>query len=200
MRFWFILFVAAVTGTPSLATEKAWVCSDRLNRRTCPGTHCGVVGQFFHREGVTIYEEKSGWARVSKYYDASCLDGRSQSVDFGNPSCSSQNGINNGKFSEWVSLKYLATTRPPDPGSTITGIAEMISASDDFTKYKSAFVKASNKLMVSGRCTTNDFQNTGGWIKSTTTYHDQPVYFTYCGAMKRSNRIYLNASNGRIFQ
>lgn len=30
-------------------------------------------------------------------------------------------------------------------------------------------------------------------------HRDQPIYFTYCDGMSASNRIYLDASNGRIF-
>ena len=36
-------------------------------------------------------------------------------------------------------------------------------------------------------------------MKSAIKYRDEPVYFTYCGGMTISNRIYLNAETGRIF-
>lgn len=62
--------------------NRQWVTSERLNRRTCPSESCGVVGQFFFREGVTIYETRDGWARVTEPYDASCASGRSEYVDF----------------------------------------------------------------------------------------------------------------------
>ena len=200
MRSCLIVFLAAIAALPALAAEKSWVSSDRLNSRTCPAIHCGIVGHFFYRERVTIYEVKNGWARVSKYYDASCRNGKSEYVDSGDAKCSPANGVKNGKFAEWVSLQYLAAKRPSDPGAGTVGIAKLVSQSDDFRKYKSAFVKASTELMASGKCTKDDFEKSGGWVKSTTTYHDRPVYFTYCGGLTHSNRLYLDASNGRIFQ
>ena len=44
---------------------RLWVTSERLNRRTCPSESCGVVGQLFFREGVTVHEERDGWARIT---------------------------------------------------------------------------------------------------------------------------------------
>src|SRR5215217_35282 len=70
----------------------AWVSIDRLNRRTCPAASCGSVGVLFFREKATLYEERQGWARISRYYDASCQNGRSIYVDTGNASCDSENG------------------------------------------------------------------------------------------------------------
>lgn len=119
---------AASTGSPpsGTATEddgKFWVTSERLNRRTCPSDSCGVVGQFFFREGATILEHRDGWARVTEPYDASCVNGRSQYVDTGNASCDPANGISDRKFAEWVSAKYLSETRPTDPAAS--GIEEL---------------------------------------------------------------------------
>lgn len=182
------------------ADAKYWVTSDRLNRRTCPAVHCGIVGQLFHREGATVYEQKDGWARVSKRYDASCRNGRSEYVDSGDNKCSVSNGIKDGKFAEWVFLEHLSEIRPPDPGAGATGMAKAISQSDDFRHYESAFVTAAEKLVSSGRCTLVEIGNNGGWTKSTTTYRNKPVYFMYCGGMTLSNRLYLNADTGQIFQ
>lgn len=153
-----------------------------------------------YREQAVVHEKKGGWGRVSKYYDASCKNGISEYVDSGNARCSTANGITNGKFAEWVSLDYLAANRPPDPGAGAAGFEKLVSGSDDYRKYKSAFVKAAQNLIAAGRCTADDFKQMGGWVKSTTTYRNKPVYFTYCGGMTLSNRIYLNAATGDIFR
>ncbi len=85
---------------------KYWVTVDRLNRRTCPATNCGVVGGLFFREGVNVLEQKDGWARISKYYNASCVDGKSEYLDEGNSECVPSNGIVEGEFAEWVSFNF----------------------------------------------------------------------------------------------
>src|SRR5690606_4483053 len=99
-------------GEGAIADRLFWVTSDRLNRRTCPSENCGIVGQFFFREGVTVHERRNGWARVSQRYDASCVGGRSKYVDAGNANCDPANGISEGKFAEWVSATYLSENRP----------------------------------------------------------------------------------------
>ena len=182
------------------ADTEYWVTSDRLNRRTCPAAHCGIVGRLFYREGVTVYEQKDGWARISKRYDASCHNGKSEYVDSGDNRCSVSNGVKDGKFAEWVSFEHLSEIRPPDPGAGATGMAKAVSQSDDFRHYERAFVTAAEKLVSSGRCTLEEISNNGGWMKSATTYRNKPVYFMYCGGMTRSNRLYLNADTGQIFQ
>lgn len=177
-----------------------WSAVDRLNRRTCPSTQCGVVGQVFFRESVQIFEIQNGWARITHYYDASCVLGVSEYIDFGNPRCEADNGIVEEQFAEWVSVEHLSETRPPDPGANRVGIADAVSQSDDFRRYERQFVDAAAQLINDGRCTERDFRNNGGWIKSVTTHRDQPVYFTYCGSFDRSGRLYLDVSSGRIFR
>ena len=94
-----------------------WVTVDRLNRRTCPKESCGSVGVLFFRENASIYEEQNGWARISKYYDASCQNGKSEYVDSGNASCNPANGIVDGRFAEWVSSQFLSSNKPNDPAA-----------------------------------------------------------------------------------
>lgn len=80
--------------------EKLWVISQRVSRHTCPSITCGIVGELFYRESVTPIEVQGDWARVSKSYDASCTNGRSDYVDTGNDQCNRGNGI-------WVEAAYL---------------------------------------------------------------------------------------------
>jgi hypothetical protein len=179
--------------------REAWVTVDRLHRRTCPDERCGSVGTLFFRDKATIYEESMGWARISKVYDASCKGGRSEYVDAGNAKCEPSNGIVNGQFAEWVSLQYLSAERPADPAAGATGDFALVSGSDDYQTYKNVFAKAATDLIASGRCTRTDFVEMGGWIKSA-NHRTEPIYFTYCGGMRIENRLYLDASTGRVFR
>lgn len=183
---------------PVFAGDEYWVTVDRLDRRTCPESVCGVVGQLFFREKVTVLERDSGWVRISKYYDASCVNGKSEYVDSGNSLCIASNGIKNGELSEWIQDKYISEIRPADPGKDATGIAKSVSASNDYRIHKEAFNIAAETLINSGKCTFDELKSQGGFYKST-NYKSEPIYFTYCGGYNKSNKIYLNASTGDIF-
>ncbi len=193
----FMIVLAAVLAMPSVAyAEKLWVTVDRLNRRTCPDTSCGIVGRLFFREGVDVFERRGSWVRISRYYNASCVNGHSEYVDSGNATCTAANGIESGEFAEWVYAKALSTKRPLDPAKGTSGTAALIRGSDDYQKYKGAFVKATEALLASGRCTKAHFKEMGGWVKSS-TYGGSPIYFTYCGDYRK---IYLNAETGQTFE
>ena len=183
----------------SESSNKHWVTSDRLNRRTCPSTDCGIVGQFFFREGTDVFEDKDGWARVSRYYDASCANGRSEYVDSEDSRCDPENGIVDGKFSEWVFADFLSEDRPPDPAADATGLEVLVAGSDDFQKYRGAFAQAAQSLISSGQCREADFRKWDGWMKSVND-RSQPIYFIYCGGSKVSNRLYLNTETGEVFR
>jgi len=86
-----------------------WVTSQRLARHSCPSATCGVVGEFYYRGGVQPLETRDGWVRVSKYYDASCTNGRSDYVETGNAQCAQSNGIVDGQFAEWVPETRVGT-------------------------------------------------------------------------------------------
>ena len=146
-----------------------------------------------------MYATSNGWARITNYYDASCRNGHSEYVDEGNSSCSPSNGVEEGKFAEWVSVKYLSKNRPADPGAGATGDYALVKGSDDYRQYKDVFAKSASELIASGKCTAQDFKNMGGWMKSS-NHMNQPIYFTYCGGMRTDKRIYLNAANGKTFK
>ena len=177
----------------------AWVTADRLNRRTCPEVTCGSVGVLFFRGGVTVYEERNGWVRISRRYDASCYNGESEYVDSGNAACNEENGIVDGRFAEWVSEAYLSSERPSDPAAGATGDHALVSGSDDYRVYSDVFAKAASELIAAGSCSRADFEEMGGWFKSSFRA-DEPIYFTYCGEMILDNRLYLNASTGEVFR
>lgn len=184
--------------TDNLSKKRHYVTSERLNRRTCPSTDCGIVGQLFFREGVSIFEMRGEWARITKRYHASCVDGRSEHVDTGNASCDPSNGISDGKFSEWVSTDFLSEDRPLDPAESASDAERLIAGSDDFARHRNAFAIAANSLISQRRCKEKDFLEVGGWRKSS-SHKSEPIYFTYCDGFSRENRIYLNAVTGEIF-
>ncbi len=177
-------------------TTQMWVTTDRADRRTCASIECGTVGDLFYREAASVFETKAGWARVTKYYPALCTGGRFEYVKSGKADCTPANGITDGKVAEWVRLDRLSRNRPADPAAGAQGVAALVGNSDDFHRYKSAFVKAAEKLLSSGECSEKDFKDIGGWMKSTNK--GAGIYFTYCGG--GSLRIYLDVSNGRTFR
>ena len=177
---------------------RVWVTSERLQRHSCPSERCGIVGQLFFRESATVLERRGGWARISERYDAACSSGRSEYVDKGNAECVAANGIVDGKFAEWVKAEHLSAARPPDPAATAAADEKLVAGSDDFARYRRAFVIAARTLIEDGRCTAGDFEENGGWMKSS-NHRDEPIYFMYCGGFTVANRIYLDASSGRIF-
>jgi len=179
--------------------SKMWVSAERIDRHTCASAACGVVGRLDFREAVDVHERNGDWIRVSKFYDASCLNGRSEYVDEGNAACVSDNGIVDGKFAEWVQARHLSNTRPADPAEAAAADEQLIKDSDDFTRHRRAFVTAARALIDRGECTGADLQENGGFVKSS-NHRDEPIYFTYCGGYTTANRIYLNAKTGEIFR
>lgn len=197
-----VLVAASLSGSGALVAQEVgaqlWANADRVNRRTCPSTECGSVGQLFFREAAEVFEERDGWIRITKYYDGSCVNDRSQYVDSGNASCAASNGFDGSQFAEWVSADFLVDVRPADPGVGATGSAMLVAQSDDFRIHQAAFVAAADKLIGDGTCTEKNFIDNGGWVKSMNN-KTEPVYFMYCGS-GGGDRIYLNASTGRTYR
>ncbi len=190
---------AAVAFTvPAVAQTQMWTSVDSAHRRTCPSTQCGSVGTLFYRESAKVFETRNGWSRVSRYYDAACSGGRSAYVDSGNADCTTTNGIEGGQLAEWVRSDLLTAQRPADPSEGATGTAALIGQSDDFRLHREAFVKATDELIASGTCRPSDFEEWGGWMKSSNKGTGTGIYFSYCGG--GSDRIYLDVGSGRVFR
>ncbi|MHB2240379.1 hypothetical protein [Pseudomonas monsensis] len=197
-RFILSLSIYAAVQTLSihaLAENKLWVTTDRTDRHTCPSTKCGVAGRLIFREGVEVLETKGEWVRITKAYSASCVGGKSEYVKEGNKSCTTANGIKEGNFAEWVQVKDLSRDRPEDPAEGATGDDSLIKGSDDYRIYKIQFSRAARQLINDGTCTEGDFQEMGGWMASSN--RGQGMYFTYCGGMTLSNKVYLDVKTGK---
>lgn len=189
-----LCIVFQMLSAPAMADNQLWVNTDRTDRHTCPSTDCGVAGRLMFREGVEVLEKKAEWVRVTKRYSASCVNGKSEYVKEGNAACVSSNGITDGKFSEWVQTKDLVVKRPEDPANGASGDDALIKGSDDYRLYKTQFSQGARKLINDGTCTEGDFQEVGGWMSSSN--RGKGTYFTYCGGMTLSNKVYLNVNTG----
>jgi len=189
---------AAAPARASEALEQRWVTAERLNRRTCPSTDCGVVGKLFHREAVRVHEERDGWVRVTRPYGAMCVNGKIGIVDTGEAACTEANGVEAGMMAEWVSAAYLSAARPGDPAAGAQGRETLVAASDDYAARRTAFLTAAETLIASDRCTEADFRENGGFTKSTNG--GAAVYFVYCGGTTVRNRLYLDADTGEIYR
>ena len=211
-RFWFLFESGTIkTVEPSQSNSSSngvqntesdsdgiyWVTIDRLNRRTCPATTCGIVGRLIFREGTSVREIRDGWARISPYYSPTCVNGQNEYVDTGDNRCTTENGVVEGRFAEWVSTAYLSQTRPPDPADGANDSEALVSGSDDFRLYRAEFVAAANSLIAFGMCKESDFREWGGWIKST-NHSNRPIYFMYCGTKMPPDRFYLDVNSGDI--
>jgi hypothetical protein len=179
--------------------EQMWVTAERIDRHTCPRSSCGTVGTLDLREAVTVVEQENGWARITHRYDAACRSGRSEFVETGSAACEPGNGIVDGQLAEWVQARFLSTARPADPAASAAADEDLVKGSDDFPRYRRAFVKAAQQLITDGECTVADFQEMSGFVKSQ-NHKSEPIYFTYCGGMTIANRIYVNAKTGEIYR
>ena len=188
-------------GHPLIAEPmERYVSADQLSVRSCPSTSCGRISWLLSGQKVTVSETKDGWARISKYYNASCKGGVSDYVDSGNAACSRENGIVDGQFAEWVSLVYLAESREEPKPASNSSLVNALSKSDNFGTYEPVFTEVTQKLVHDGQCTEADVVENGGWVKATGPNADLPVFFIYCGGFSVAYRLYLDASSGRVFR
>ena len=183
----FILISALLGMTQVMAgaTEPGtfYVTADTLNVRLSPSPSGKVTNRLDRGTRVEVLEVKSGWARVSRYYDGS-LEGLS------------------GQVARWVAAGHLDPSPPKPQEATTSGDSPLEKAlrnSDDFGKYRDEFVIASKDLIERGRCSLHDFQESGGWVRST-NQKSKPIYFIYCGGFHVRNRLYLNVATGEVFQ
>jgi hypothetical protein len=196
----FIVVVAAASEGSAQTNgngREMYVTVDRLIRRTCPSTSCGDVGGLLSGEKVIVLEERDGWARITRTYDAACQDGISAYVDKGNARCETSNGIIEGQMAEWVAIQFLGQDREPDPQAN-SNSERLVLGSDNFKSHREIFTNSAVDLIKNGTCTESDFLEMGGWVASTS--QGPNVYFMYCGGMTVANRIYLDVSTGRVFQ
>jgi hypothetical protein len=158
-----------------------FVTSDELNERLQPRIDGKISNVIYRGQKVTVYEYKDGWARISPYYNQS-VEGSS------------------GTAARWVFAKYLSETKPIEKKVAVNSkLGDSLRKSDDFSKLKPEFLKASQKLIDANTCKISDFMEMGGWVRSS-KHKPRHIYFTYCGGFHRDNRIYLEPATGRVFK
>ena len=154
-----------------------------LNVRLEPNKKGSITSSIYENQQVNVYEIKQGWGRVSEYYNGE-VEGKT------------------GMVARWVFMKHLSKNPPIEKESDKTKISileKALKSSDNYSRYKKSFIKASEDLIKEKTCTVNDFKEMGGWMRSP-AYSPKPIFFTYCGGMIKENRIYLNAKTGEIFR
>ncbi len=112
-------------------------------------------------------------------------------------------------ITEWATMQqgFTATSNQVETPTAISArvftdaqIQSAISKSDDYKIHRAAFEKAANFLLTKNRCTQQELKEYGGFVKAQGGYKNQPIYFTYCGGVKTSNRFYVDADTGLVSQ
>ncbi len=80
-----------------------------------------------------------------------------------------------------------ASAQVPVPG---------ISDSEHYGIYGPKFEAIARELLAKGRCKEADFKEVGGFWKSTESGR-AGQYFTYCGGMTLSNKIYVRVNTDK---
>lgn len=155
-----------------------YVDAEKLGIREAASLDAFVQRYLYKGEKVRLLEKKNGWGRVSAYFV----------YEQGGP-----------EIAEWIPLDGLVEQAP-----VITveerkkTIQDYIAASDDLVQFEDMFLTTTDKLLKDGSCSPVDFEELGGWVKST-KYADRDVYFIYCGGLKLADKIYLDVRTGEVF-
>ncbi len=155
-----------------------YVSVDSAEIRRQPSKAAPSEGTAYLGEHIEALGHQEDWIRIAPIY---------QLEDDAEPT------------SQWLPLDVV----DDEPISTTSeqwaqAIISYIDKSDDFSENEEAFVKATQSLLIEKQCRASDFVEIGGWVKSI-NYKDD-VYFTYCGGLETSDKIYLNVKTGRIFR
>lgn len=73
-----------------------YVIADSAEERLAPSSDAATTNRVYRGQAVKVYETKSGWARVSEYYDDR-VEGKSN------------------RMARWIKAEALASERPPPP-------------------------------------------------------------------------------------
>jgi len=181
LKIMFILLILCnVSYLSATATKQGnyYVITEKLNVRLAPHKNGKKTNILYKNQKVQVYEVLNGWARISYYY-LSKKEGISYSI------------------ARWVSSKYLLKTKVKTKNNNNSLIVQALKGTDNFVKYQAIFISASEKLVKNKKCSISDFKEMGGWMRSSSKRN---IYFTYCGGMSKSNRLYLNISTGKVYK
>ena len=180
-----ILFIAMILVSSDSYAENvfsAYVFIDELNVRLSPSTSGTITNKLYYGQRVDVFGIRAGWVRISNFYPSS-IEGKGDTL-----------------VSRWVDAKYLHDSKPKERAGSFSlpsnRLARATKGSDDFHKHGKKFYKAAENLISQKKCSFGDFEEMGGWVKSTS---HKGLYFTYCGGMAPSKRIYLRISDEKAF-
>ena len=191
MKYILAILITFVSTTTAFSAANApgiyYVSPGTLNVRLAADKSGKRIKKINRQEQVEVFEIKGDWARISSYYNGTA------------------DGVP-GKVAHWVAAKFLRSSQPAKrkkaqikTTNIKSQVTMAIKLSDDFSKYRNAFVSASKKLINNGTCKLEEFKKLGGWWLSL-KHKPEPVYVTYCGGTTDNNRIYLNAKTGSTFR
>jgi hypothetical protein len=106
-------------------------------------------------------------------------------------------------IADWVGMKDLDTVEPAKRRAKQDDapVAQYLLHSDNYGKYKLAFIKGSQKLIADGTCTPADFKaHPDDWLQDATGPENTPVYFTFCGGSAKANIVKMNVRTGAVYR
>lgn len=158
-------------------TTEAYVAVNIADAHIEPSEHAEVVNRLDLRHGVDVFEDTSGWSRVSRYYDH-YFDGR--------------------KFARWVKTSSLSPDKPlrPKHGLPETRLGAALAHSDDVGKYWRRFLRGAQRAIDRGLASEDDFVDWDGWVRSSSS---EGFYFVNPDSHVRG-RVYLHAPTGKMAQ
>lgn len=94
-----------------------------------------------------------------------------------------------------ISYNYLQQKRSVLETSTYPDeLVKIVRHSDDYHRYQKELLYASARLLMSYRCSLDNFKESGGWARSPI---DPNYYLVVCGSI--GNIIYLDIRSGKIY-
>lgn len=155
-----------------------FVTSERLNVRAYPDKTSEIRNVFRKGHQIRAIEVKGNWVRVSDY----------------------EVHYSGEDVADWVNVSYLSHDKPLiTPLDRQKTMLRLIQKSDDLKTYQESFIIGTQELIDSGKCSFEDFELVGGWVKSV-VFNIEPVYFVYCGGTSRDDKVYLNVESGEVFK
>ncbi len=155
-----------------------YVDVEKLGIREAADKTAFVDRYLYKGDHVRLLEKKNGWGRVSAYFV----------YEQGGP-----------EVAEWIPLDGLVEEAPmiteEERRKTVQSYVE---GSDDYLEFEDIFLNTTDKLLQERTCSPVDFEELGGWVRST-KYTDRDVYFVYCGGLKLADKIYLDVRTGEVF-
>jgi len=156
----FFAFLVSVANADAITTGDHYVTANVLNVRLHPQSGSRITNKIYRQQKVEVFEIKSGWARVSKYYDGS-VEGVS------------------GQVARWVSKKYLSKSRPKDLDQPVIKADPRINGIPKVGEYGATkrdvaiLYAAAHHYLKTGRCKTIEYGD-----KSVSK---NGVYYLNCG-------------------